>query len=215
MTRTVAMLVAVALLGGCWRIGEPTSSDAVVAWTAYPDTVVAGEVFPFELAGPITPNSCGRLDTAVVTVTGSSVDLEARRVTYDVACARTPIGFYEVRSLTLPAGIYDVRSATESFGRIVALDSGSFSEMRAVGRGTVDEGGGCLLFGPGRLGNQRPFALLAAPDEIRSVAGSDRLVRVRGTLSGFTLCGGFGSRPAIRVVEARVLEQTIDDYYDD
>jgi hypothetical protein len=71
------------------------------------------------------------------------------------------------------------------------------------------------LFGPGRLGNQRPFALHAAPDEIRSVAGSDRLVRVRGTLSGFTLCGGFGSRPAIRVVEARVLEQTIDDYYDD
>lgn len=215
MPHPAAVLLATALVAGCWRIGEPTSSDAVVAWVAFPDTVGAGEVFPFELAGPITPNSCGRLDTAVVAVSDSSVDLEARRVTYDAACGRTPIGFYEVRSLALPAGTYEVRSAVESFGHIVAIDSGSFSEMRAVGRGTVDERGGCLLFGPGRLGNQRPFALLGAPEDVRRVAGSDRLVRVRGTLSGFTLCGGFGSRPAIRVAEARVLEQTLDDYYDD
>ncbi|MGI9037619.1 MAG: hypothetical protein ACR2GQ_02045 [Gemmatimonadota bacterium] len=215
MTHTAAVLFAIALATGCWRIGEPTSSDAVVAWAAYPDTVVAGQIFPFEFAGPITPNSCGRLDTAVVAVSDAAIEIQARRVTYDVACARTPIGFYEVRSLTLPAGTYDVRSGAESFGHIVALDSGSFSEMRTAGRGTVDEGGGCLLFGPGRLGNQRPFALQGAPGEVREVAGSDRLVRVRGTLSGFTLCGGFGSRPAIRVDEARVLDETLDDYYED
>jgi hypothetical protein len=210
-----SVLVAVGLLAGCWRIGEPTPSDAVVAWTAYPDTVVAGEVFPFEFAGPITPNSCGRLDTAVVVVTDSAVELQARRLTYETMCAATPIGYYEVRSLSLPAGTYDVRTGAESFGRIVALDSGRFSSMRTAGRGTVDEAGGCLLFGPGRLGNQRPFALQGAPAEVRAVAGTDQLVRVRGTLSGFTLCGGFGSRPAIRVTEARVLEETLDDYYED
>lgn len=218
MIRSACGLLLLVALAGCWRIGEPTTSDARVTWAAHPDTVIAGASFPIEFAGPITPNSCGRLDTAIVAVTDTSIDLSARRTTYETMCSGTPVGFYEVRSLALSAGSYVVRAGPEPFGRIVALEDGHFTAMRTSGTGTLERAGGCLLFGPGQLGNQRPFALLgpgANPAELDPVAGTRRLVRVRGTLSGFTLCGNFGSRPAIRVSEAAVLDRSADDYYEE
>ena len=211
-------LPAVALLASlsaCWQIGEPTSSDALVSWAAFPDTVVAGEVFSLEFAGPITPDACGRLDTASVAVTDSTVLLHASRLTYDTGCPKTPISFYEALALQLPAGTYSVLSGARTFGRIVALDSGTFSRMGTMGEGTVDAGGGCTLFGPGRLGNQRPFALLGDIGEVASASGSNRVVWIRGELSGFTLCGSFGSRPAIRVSDWEIREGTSEDYYND
>ena len=214
---TALPLLLAALLAACWRIGEPTESDAVVAWAAFPDTVAAGEVFPFEFAGPITPNACGRLDTAAVAVTDTSIELSARRITYETMCSDTPIGFYEVRALELPAGVYAVRAGPVVLGRIVALEDGGFAPMRASGVGQVERAGGCILFAPGQLGNQRPFALLGGAgmrDRLEPVLGTRRLVDVRGTLSGFTLCGDFGSRPVIRVSDLRVLERTTDDYYE-
>ena len=203
--------------GACWRIGEPTDSDAVVAWAAFPDTVIANQVFPFEFAGPITPDACGRLDTAMVAIADSSIELSARRTTYETMCADTPIGFYEVRALELPAGVYVVRAGPRVLGHIVSLEEGAFAPMRTSGVGMVDRAGGCLLFGPGQLGNQRPFVLrgrgLDAPEVERAI-GTRRLLDVRGTLSGFTLCGDFGSRPVIRVSRVRVLDRTADDYYE-
>lgn len=188
----------------------------MVAWAAFPDTVAAGEVFPFEFAGPITPNACGRLDTAVVAVTDTSIELSARRKTYETICADTPIGFYEVRALRLPAGSYAVRAGPDVLGRIVSLEDGRFSAMRTSGVGMVAPAGGCVLFAPGQLGNQRPFALRGNDDaraRLEPLLGTRRLVEVRGTLSGFTLCGDFGSRPVIRVSELRALDRTADDYY--
>lgn len=214
--RLVAGLALLLALAGCWRIGEPTASDAVVAWAAFPDSVAAGETFPFEFAGPITPNACGRLDTAMVAVTDSSIELSARRVTYETMCANNPISYYEVRALELPAGEYAVRAGKVELGRIVAADGGSFSSMRAAGAGTIDRAGGCLIFGPGQFGNQRPFVLrgpASTDGSLEAAVGSRRLVHVRGTLSGFTLCGSFGSRPVIRVSEAAILDRTADDYY--
>ena len=215
LVRGLGLLV---VLSGCWRIGEPTTSEAVVAWAAWPDTVVAGEQFPLEFAGPISPNACGRLDTAVVLVTDSSVELSARRTTYETMCSDTPVSFYEVRALELPRGTYTVRAGQEEFGRIVAVEGGSFAPMQTAGLGTVERAGECLLFGPGQLGNQRPFALTGRADRLGGVdpaVGSRRLVHVRGTLAGFTLCGSFGSRPAIRVSEARLLDRETDDYYEE
>ena len=212
--RGLALLV---VLSGCWRIGDPTTSDAVVAWAAWPDTVVAGEQFPLEFAGPISPNACGRLDTAIVVVTDTSVELSARRTTYDTMCSDTPVGFYEVRALELPPGSYAVRANGDVLGRIVAMEDGTFAPMGTVGLGTVQRAGGCILFGPGQLGNQRPFALLGTADLLKIVEpaiGAPRLVHVRGTLAGFTLCGSFGSRPAIRVSEARLLDRGADAYYE-
>lgn len=214
LVRGLGLLV---VLAGCWRIGEPTTSEAVVAWAAWPDTVVAGEQFPLEFAGPISPNACGRLDTAVVVVTDSTVELSARRTTYETMCSDTPVSFYEVRALELPPGTYTLRAGEDEFGRIVALESGTFAPMHAAGLGTVERAGGCLLFGPGQLGNQRPFALIGRADRLGGLdpaVGSRRLVHVRGTLAGFTLCGSFGSRPAIRVSEARLLDREADDYYE-
>lgn len=208
-------LALLASLSSCWQIGEPTPSDALVSWAAFPDTVVAGEVFSLEFAGPITPDACGRLDTATVAVSDSIVHLHATRLTYETSCPETPISFYEARPLELPAGTYTVVSDSRIFGRVVALDSGSFSRMRTVGEGTVDSGGGCTLFGPGRLGNQRPFALRGNVAEIADVAGLDRVVWLRGELAGFTLCGSFGSRPAIRVREWRITEGESEAYYND
>jgi hypothetical protein len=204
------------LFAGCWRIGEPAASDAVVAWAAWPDTVAAGELFPLEFAGPISPNACGRLDTAVVVVTDTSIELSARRTTYETMCSDTPVGFYEVRAIELPAGTYVVRAGGDVLGRVVALEAGEFAPLRAVGLGTVQRAGGCLLFGPGQLGNQRPFALLGDAHRLAALepaVGVRRLVHVRGTLSGFTLCGSFGSRPAIQVSETRLLDRSANDYY--
>ena len=208
-------LILLAPLSGCWEIGEPTPSDAIVSWAAFPDTVVAGEVFSMEFAGPITPDACGRLDTATVAIGDSSVVLQASRLTYDTTCPDTPISFYEARPLQLPEGTYTIRSESRIFGQVVAVDSGSFSRMGAVGEGTVDVGGGCTLFGPGRLGNQRPFALLGDIGDVTTVAGSNRVVWVRGDLSGFTLCDSFGSRPAIRVSEWEIRDGASEDYYND
>ncbi len=215
-TRFACGLGLLLALAGCWRIGEPTTSDAVVTWAAFPDTVAAGETFPLEFAGPITPNACGRLDTAIVAVTDSSLELSARRVTYETMCADNPISFYEVRALELPAGDYVVRADGLELGRIVSREDGPFSPMLAVGTGTLERADGCLVFGPGQFGNQRPFALrgpATTDGSLEAAIGSRRLAHVRGTLSGFTLCGSFGSRPAIRVSEATVLDRTADDYY--
>lgn len=189
-----------------------------MVWAAFPDTVVAGEPFPFEFAGPITPNACGRLDTAVVAVSDTTIELSARRTTFETMCGDTPITFYEVRALELPAGRYTVRAGSVELGGIVAVQEGPFSPMRAVGSGTVERGGGCVLFGPGQLGNQRPFALIGPVEHLEGLEpalGTRRLVDVRGTLSGFTLCGTFGSRPAIRVSQARLLERSANDYYEE
>ena len=98
-------------------------------------------------------------------------------------------------------------------GTITATDSGSFSRMRASGEGTVSRAGGCLLFGPGWIGNQRPFALRGAPDAVAAESESGRRVWITGLLSGFTLCGSFGSRPVIEVDRARVTDGRVDDYY--
>lgn len=179
---------------------------------------MAGEQFPLEFAGPISPNACGRLDTAVVVVTDSTVELSARRTTYETMCSDTPVSFYEVRAMELPPGTYTVRAGDAELGRIVALEGGTFAPMQAAGLGTVDQAGECLLFGPGQLGNQRPFALIGRADDLGRLGpavGSRRLVHVRGTLAGFTLCGSFGSRPAIRVSEARLLDREADDYYEE
>ncbi|MDH3297547.1 MAG: hypothetical protein OEM96_04625 [Gemmatimonadota bacterium] len=210
-----AVLLLLAAVTACWRIGDPTSDDALVSWAAFPDTVVSGEVFSMEFAGPITPNACGRLDTATVSVTDSTVFLDARRLTYDTSCLDTPISFYEARALRLTAGTYLVRGAHREFGQIVALDSGRFSVMRASGEGTVQAREGCALFGPGRLGNQRPFALLGSLDQLGPALDTDRVVWVRGALSGFVSCGDFGSRPAIRVESVEVREGTSEEYYAD
>ena len=215
---TVAVLFLASLTvasTGCWRIGEPTESEALVTWAAYPDTVVAGQVFSLEFAGPVTPDACGRLDTATVVISPSAIDLAGRRSVYETMCAQSPVSFYEARPLVLDVpGSYVVRAAGgETLGAIVAIDSGSFSRMRTIGRGTVHDVESCLLFGPGRLGNQRPFALRGrVPDAVRQATESE-IVHVRGTLAGFALCGLFGSRPAIRVDTAWVTGQLVDDYY--
>ncbi len=200
---------------GCWRIGEPTESPAVVTWAAYPDTVVVGEMFSFEFAGPVSPNSCGRLDTATVVVTDSSVVVSAVRSVYDTSCSRARVSFYEAFPLRIErAGTYAVHSGGgRRLGKLVAVDSGGFSRMRAVGVGTLRRAGGCLLFGPGWAYNQRPFALRDAPQEIDELDDSDRVVFVDGRLAGYTLCGSFGSRPAIAVERAAVTEDEADDYY--
>lgn len=216
-TGAAAGLLAVTLaLGACWRIGEPTESAALVTWAAYPDTVVVGAVFSFEFAGPVTPNTCGRLDTAIVTVGDSTIDLSARRSVYDTACSRDLVSFYEARPLRIErSGAYQVRTAGgRGLGRLVAVDSGSFSRMRTQGEGTVREVGGCWLFGPGWLGNQRPFALRGAPPGVLEEAEErDRILHVEGSLAGFALCGAFGSRPSVRVDTAWVEDRGVEDYY--
>ncbi|MFQ5529315.1 MAG: hypothetical protein ACE5FP_03125, partial [Gemmatimonadota bacterium] len=123
--------------------------------------------------------------------------------------------FYEARAVQLASGTYVVRGAHREFGSIVAVDSGGFSPMRASGEGTVQAGGGCALFGPGRLGNQRPFALMGRLDDLAPALDSDRVVWVQGSLSGFTLCGSFGSRPAIRVEAAEIRDGSSGEYYSD
>jgi hypothetical protein len=210
-------LALLAVSGACWRIGEPTESPALVTWAAYPDTVLVGEVFSFEFAGPVSQDACGRLDTAVVRVTDVEIRLSARRSVFETMCSDSPVSFYEARPLELDRpGRYDVRTEQGlALGAIVAVDSGSFTPMRAVGEGTVASAGGCLLFGPGWVGNQRPFALRGAPPEVRAQIDTGRRVHVSGPLGGFTLCGAFGSRPVIAVDTAWVTDRTSDDYYED
>lgn len=186
-----------------------------MTWAAYPETVIVGQVFSLEFAGPVAPNACGRLDTAIVAVEDTVIRLSARRSVFDTMCSDSPVSFYEARPLRLSRpGTYPVRgSAGRELGVVQAVDSGRFSLMVAVGEGTVAEAGGCLLFGPGWIGNQRPFALRGAGSDVRAVVGTDVRVHVRGTLRGYTLCGSFGSRPVIEVRAAQVTGTTTSEYY--
>lgn len=209
-----AAVVAAVVAAGCWRLGEPTGSPLLVTWVAYPETVLAGEIFSFEYAGPVSPDACARPDTSWVRVGDGSVTLGGERSRFETLCADERVSFYEARPLSMPAaGRYRVRSGDRSFGEMVVLDSGTFSGMSAVGEGTVREAGGCLMFGPGWASNQRPFVLSGAGPGIHAVAGTDSVIWVRGRLLGFTLCGQFGSRPRIVVDSARVTEGTGADWY--
>lgn len=211
-----ALVAAAAVVGtACWRVGEPTPDDARVTWTAYPETVRVGETFSFEAAGPVSRNSCARLDTVVVSVTDTALRVSARRSLFDTMCPDDRVSFYHARPLSMPAaGRYPVITAEgKRLGALIAVDSGDFSLMRTVGEGTVRTGGGCLFFGPGWANNQRPFALEGAPESLRSAADTDRVVWVRGTLYGFSLCGNYGSRPRILVDSARVTPHRAPDYY--
>lgn len=211
-----ARLLLCLSLAGCWRIGEPTAGEAIVSWAAYPDTVVVGEVFSLEFAGPVSPTTCGRLDTAMVAVVGDEIVLSAERSVFDARCSRERVSFYHARPFVVErAGRYRVRTRGGlSLGTITAIDSGAFSPMIAVGEGTVRSVGGCWLFGPGWASNQRPFALREVPDEIAAEAGTDRVVFIRGSFAGFALCGRWGSRPSIRVDTSRVTARHASDYYD-
>lgn len=218
VARPAAVVLAAAVLAsGCWRTGEPTPGDALVTWAAYPDTVVAGELFSLEFAGPVAPNQCARLDTAVIEVGDSVVTLSARRSTFETMCADQAVSFYEARPLRVEApGRYRVLTADGlELGELVVVDSGRFSPVRASGYGTVRSAGGCWVFGPGWAANQRPFALRDAPPELRAEAGTRRVVYVRGRLRGFQACGWYGSRPAIAVDSVAVTERTTADYYGD
>lgn len=210
-----AVLLALGAVG-CLDPGEPTPGPARVTWAAFPDTVVAGEVFSFELAGPVSVNSCGRLDTATVVLGDSTIGLSARRSVFlDAMCSDDRISFYQVRAVTVgEPGSYRVHAEDgRELGTLVAVDTGAFSAMGTRGWGTLRAGGGCLFLGPGWAANQRPFALRGATDELRRVAGTDTLVWVEGKLVGFSLCGGYGSRPAIRVDRARVTDSVASDWY--
>lgn len=213
----MTLLSLLVVVSACWRIGEPEESPALVTWAAYPDTVVVGSVFSLELAGPVSPDACGRLDTVIVEVGDSTLEVSGRRSVFDTMCAKGPVSFYEARPVRLPSsGAWTVRTKEgRDLGSIVAIDSGSFSPMRAIGEGTLRSAGGCLLFGPGWIGNQRPFALGGTTGESGRYAGTDRRVFVDGHLAGFTLCGSFGSRPVIRVSELTVTDSTGAQYYSD
>lgn len=213
----IALAAAATSAAGCWRTGEPTPGPALVAWAAYPESVRVGEPFLFEFAGPVAPDQCGRLDTATLLVGERGIRLGARRSTFRAVCAGQRVSFYEARSLTIERpGRYPVTTAEGlALGTLVATDSGSFSRIRTIGLGTVREAGGCRLFGPGWIGNQRVFALSGAPPEIRDAAGTDRLVHVRGDLVGFTLCGSYGSRPTIRVDTAWATDRKGAEWYVD
>lgn len=219
MSRTLTLLVVFLPLLACWRIGEPTEEAAWITWAAYPDTVIAGDVFPFEVAGPVGPDACARLDTVTVEIGGGRIVVGARRSVFDTMCSDSPVGFYEARAVRVPtAGSWRVVTVEgRELGSLVAVEAGEgrFSGMRAVGEGTVVEAGGCLLFGPGRIGNQRPFALRGGTAELGAQAGTDRRVWIEGRLGGFTLCGAWGSRPVIRLRESRVTDSTAAQYYEE
>lgn len=212
---SVVLPAAILVAGGCLDIGEPEPGDAYVTWAAYPETVLVNEAFPFEFAGPVATSTCGRLDTAVLSAGDSAIELSARRSVFDALCSDERVSFYEARSLTLErAGRYAVGTAEgRDLGTLVAVDSGTFSAMRAVGEGTVREADGCTVFGPGWASNQRPFALRNVPEALRRLAGTDSVVRVEGRFAGFSLCGLYGSQPSIRVHEARPTGREARDFY--
>ncbi|MFB6240494.1 MAG: hypothetical protein ABEJ46_02845 [Gemmatimonadota bacterium] len=214
---TAALLLAAALAtAACWRVGEPTPDDAEVAWAAYPDTVVVGRTFSFEFAGPVSRNSCARLDTATVTLEDSAVVVDARRQVFDTMCPDDRVSYYRAGALELPAaGRWRVRTASgRDLGAITALDSGDFSTMKAVGWGTLRQGGGgCVFFGPGWANNQRPFHASGLSDRALQAVGADRIVWMRGRLYGWTQCGAYGSRPRIIVDSVRVTDRPARTYY--
>lgn len=213
----VALATVCAVQAGCWRTGEPTPSEALVTWAAYPESVRVGDAFSFEFGGPISPTACGRLDTAILTITDTAIVLSARRSTFTAVCAPQRISFYEARAVRMPAaGTYPIRTpAGIDLGTLVATDSGPFSTLGTIGEGTVREAAGCWLFGPGWVGSQRLFALSGVPNALLESAGTDRILRLRGEIRGFSACGNWGSRPRIRVDTAWVTDRTVDDWYGD
>ncbi len=215
VARAAAVLApALLLAAGCWRLGEPTESPAEVTWAAFPDTVRVGEVFSFEFAGPVSLDACSRLDTAAVTVGRDEVEITARRSTYETMCPDDRVAFYEAGPLRIDRpGRYRVHSSGRELGTLVAVEEGEFSRLTARGEGTLREAGGCLFFGPGWANNQRPFALQGRTGGLERLAGTDTVAWVRGRLSGFSLCGPYGSRPRIVVDSARVTDRTGEDYY--
>lgn len=212
----MAALAAAVVVGGCVDPGEPTPSPARVAWIAHPETVRTGETFSFEMAGPTSTSGCGRLDTAVVTLTGSTVELEARRSVFlEAMCSDERGSWYRVRPLRIdrPGRYRIVDGDGRRLGTLVAAESARFSAMSARGLGTLGVGGGCVFLGPGWTDGQRPFALRGLPPELERLAGTDTLVHVVGRLVGHSLCGGYGSRPAIRVDSARATDRTGASWY--
>ena len=212
--RLAALALAVLLAAGCWRLGEAEQSEALVTWVAYPETVRVNEPFSFEFGGPVSPDQCGRLDTATLAVTDSSIELAARRSTFRTLCAPQHVSFYEARPMTIATpGEYHVRSSTGiDLGTLVATDTGSFSSVRTWGEGTIREAAGCWLFGPGWIGSQRVFALDGLTPELREV-GTQRVIYVKGQLRGFGDCGNWGSRPRIRVDTAWATDRRVGDLY--
>jgi len=188
-----------------------------VTWAAYPETVLVGKTFPFEIAGPVGPTTCSRLDSTTVAVTDTAIVVRALRATYSsLLCSHSRVSFYRPRPLVIErAGRYPVRaSGGTDLGAVVALDSGTFSALRTIGEGTVRHGGGCLLFGPGWASNQRPFSLHGAPPRIEALAGTDSVVRIVGGLVGFDQCGGIGSLPVIHADSAAVTGSLAAHWYD-
>lgn len=212
----LAVLLPLVAATGCWRLGEPRTDAARVTWAAYPETVLVGETFSLEYAGPVADNSCGHLDTTGVTLTDSALVLSARRRVFDEAlCADQRVSFYDARPFRVEeAGSYPVRSEDgRDLGRLVAVDSGAFTPMTTVGEGTLASAGGCTLFGPGWASNQRPFALRGLGPDLSGIVDTDSVVRIRGRLSGFSLCGVFGSRPTILLDSVFRTGRTGEDWY--
>lgn len=209
-----AALVTLVVVAGCWRLGEPMPSEALVSWVAYPETVQVGATFSFEFAGPVSPNACGRLDTATLAITDSTIELAARRSTFQAMCARQKVSFYEARPIEIMTpGRYLVRTSTGGdLGTLVATDSGPFSSIKTWGEGTIRHLAGCWLFGPGWIGGQRLFALSGLPEDLEEIP-TDRIVYVRGRLRGFASCGSWGSRPRIRVDTAWATGRRVKDLY--
>lgn len=209
-----AITLAALIAAGCWRLGEGTPGEALVTWVAYPETVQVGAPFSFEFGGPVSEDACGRLDTATLAVTDSSIELAARRTTFQAVCAPQHISFYEARPITFDApGHFRIVTSTDlDLGTLVATDTGSFSGIRTWGEGTIREAAGCWLFGPGWIGSQRVFALDGLSPELREV-GTGRVVHVRGRLRAFSDCGNWGSRPRIVVDTAWATDKTVGDLY--
>ncbi len=215
------LILVVSAVAGCWFFAEPETSEAHVMWVAHPDTVRVGALFSLEFGGPISQTACGRLDTAQVVVTESSIELSAQRRTINAICAPQNIGFYQTRGMQLSEpGRYEVRNrAGVSFGSLVAIEEGDFSRVRTRGEGTVRQVGDCLLFGPGWVGGQHLLSIrsrggvLTQPPAHLLAADPEQVVFVRGDLRGFDQCGPWGSRPVILVDTAWVTERTIDDIY--
>jgi hypothetical protein len=213
--RILKILPVILLAAACYDIGEPTQSPVRVTWVAFPDTVPVGRTFSLEFAGPVTPNTCGRLDTATVVIGDSIIRLAGQRSVFNTMCSDSRVTFYEARPVSIgKSGRFRVLDYEgRDLGSFVAVDSGTFSAVRTRGTGTLGTAGGCSLFGPGWLGNQRPFALAGLPEPLKAASGSDQVVFVAGTLHGFSLCGQYGSRPRIEVDTAYVTDHTIEDYY--
>lgn len=214
--RTAAIVLLAGASLGCLDPGEPVPGPARVTWVAYPETVLVDETFTFEMAGPLAPDHCVRLDTARVVPGDGGIRVEVERSVFPEAmCSDERRSFYEVRPLRIErAGSYPVRTALGlELGTLVAVDSGAFSGVRTVGEGTLRSADGCVVFSPGWSADQRLFALGRLPDGLDRVPGTDSVVRVEGTLRGYGLCGTFGSLPTIQVSSARATGRIGAGYY--